>query len=172
MYHAFHAFADRLSRAMALLGGAVLIALVVMTCLSIAGRALIPLGLSPIRGDFEWIELGMGFAIFAFLPWCQFSRGHAAVDLLRPVFGPVLNRAIDLVVDVLMLAAAAVIAWRLWLGMLDKRRFGETTFILQADVWIAYAAALAGALGFVLVAAVCVWRSGRALAGEADDVEP
>ncbi len=148
---------------MALAGGAVLIALVVMTCISIAGRALVPLGLAPVKGDFEWIEFGVGFAIFAFLPWCQLQRAHAAVDLLQPAFPPAMNRAIDVVVDLAMLAAAAVIAWRLWLGMLDKRRYAETTFILQIEIWQAYLACLVGALAFVLVAAFCVLRSGGAL---------
>ncbi|RVT82870.1 TRAP transporter small permease [Rhodobacteraceae bacterium CCMM004] len=153
---------------MALIGGAVLIALVAMTCLSIAGRAAIPLGLGPIPGDFELIEMGMAFAVFACLPWCQYARGHARVDLFRPAFGRRGNAVLDLVADVAMALAAALIAWRLALGLDDKMSYGETTFILRWPVWWAYAAALAGAVAFALVAAFCVLRSARALArGEA-----
>lgn len=158
-------FFEVLARLTAYLGGLVLLGIVVMTCISIAGRALHGAGLGPIPGDFEMVEIGVGFAIFAFLPWCQIKRGHATVDLLQARFGRRLNAAIDLVSDVLMFVAAALIGWRLWQGMLDKKSYSETTFILQFPVWITYAAALAGAAVFVAVSLYCIWRSGRALAG-------
>lgn len=163
MYALLERMAGFVARSLALAGGMVLIAVVVMTCASIIGRALIPLGLSPIRGDFEWVEIGTGFAVFSFLPWCVLQRGHATVDLFKPAFPPVLNRALDVVVDIAMLAAAILIAWRLHLGMLDKARFMETTFIIQVPVWKAYAAGLVGAYGFVFVAGFCVLRSARSL---------
>ena len=156
--------ADYIARTMAYVGGATLIALIVMTCISIVGRSLVPFGFSPVKGDFEWIEIGVGFAIFAFLPWCQLQRGHAAVDLFEPFFPKAMNRVIDVIVDIGMFAAATIIAWRLWLGMLDKHRYGETTFILQFPVWTAYAAGLVGAVAFAVVSLYCVIRSGRRLA--------
>jgi TRAP-type C4-dicarboxylate transport system permease small subunit len=169
MYALLHRSADVVARGLALLGGAVLVGLVVMTCLSILGRALVPFGLAPITGDFELIEIGVAFSVFAFLPWCQMQRGHAAVDLLKPMFSASLNKLLDLVIDLAMLAAAWILAWRLWLGMLDKRNFGETTFILQFPVWQAYAACMIGASGFVLVAAFCCVRSAHVLLGYSDE---
>lgn len=163
MYSLLETAADRLARGTALLGGLVLLAVVAMTCTSITGRALVPLGLGPVHGDFEWIELGVGFAIFAFLPWCHLQRGHASVDLFQPVFSPLMNRIINFAVDIAMFIAASIIAWRLWLGLLDKQRYGETTFILQFPIWIAYAACLFGAVVFVIVVAFCILRSGRRL---------
>ncbi|MGB5557218.1 MAG: TRAP transporter small permease [Paracoccaceae bacterium] len=160
-------FFEGLARLTAYAGGLVLLGIVVMTCLSITGRALGSAGmaLGPIPGDFELVELGIGFAIFAFLPWCQIKRGHATVDLLQPRFGRRMNAAIDFTSDLLMFIAAALIGWRLGQGMLDKKGYSETTFILQFPVWIAYAFALIGAVVFVAVSFYCVWRSGRALAG-------
>jgi TRAP-type C4-dicarboxylate transport system permease small subunit len=169
MYQALSRTADVIARSMALLGGAVLVALVIMTCLSIAGRTLVPFGLAPIKGDFEWIEIGVGFAIFAFLPWCQLRRAHAAVDLFKPSYPEVMNRLIDLIVDILMATLAAVIAWRLHLGMLDKQSYAETTFILQFPLWQAYLAGLIGAVAFVVVALFCVLRSARVLVGLGDE---
>ena len=120
------AIIEGLARLTAYAGGLVLLAVVIMTCISITGRSLsdfIP-SLGPIPGDFE------------------------------------------LVADLLMLIAAALITWRLWQGMLDKKGYSETTFILQFPVWIAYAAGLVGAVVFVLVAIYCLWRSLRALGGD------
>jgi TRAP-type C4-dicarboxylate transport system permease small subunit len=146
---------------MALAGGLVLLALVALTCISVAGRALV--GLGPVPGDFEVVEMGVAFAVFAFLPWCHLNRGHATVELLTRYFGRTANAWLDLAADLLMLLVAALITWRLALGTLDKRSYHETTFILQAPVWWAYAACLVGAAVFTVVALYCIGRSLRAV---------
>ncbi len=167
MYRSLNFGVGLLARGMAYTGGTVLLLLIALVCFSIIGRTLLPLGLGlgPIPGDVELLEMGMAFAIFAFLPWSQYSRGHARVDIFEPSFGRVLNRIIDILADGLMAAASILIAWRLWLGMLDKKAYMETTFILQAPIWYAYAAAVLGAFCFVLIAVFCVLRSLRALVG-------
>ena len=168
MYHKLYRVADVLSRMLALAGGAVLIALIVLTCVSIGGRALLPLdlGVGPIRGIYDLTELGMAVAVFAFLPIAQLREAHARVDLIEPVVPRVVNDALDLAFNVLMLAVAAFGSWRLYLGMQDKLRYGETTLIAQIPVWQGYALGLVGAVGFVLVAAFCVVRSLRRLTGK------
>lgn len=60
---------------------------------------------------------------------------------------------LNVIVDLGMLIAAVLIAWRLYLGMTDKLRYGETTFIMQLPVWWGYAASLVGAVAFALVTA-------------------
>lgn len=165
MYSVLENAADRLARLMAYLGTAVLILLTVATCISIVGRALVPLdvGIGPIRGIYDITEVGIAAAVFAFLPWCQYSRGHACVDLLTPFFPAVMNRFLDVLIDVCMLVIAVVGAWRLYLGMLDKFSFGETTLIAQIPLGEAYLAGLVGAVAFAAIAAFCVLRSIRAL---------
>ena len=163
MYQTLNTGIGWLARVIALLGGAVLITLIVMTCLSITGRALIPLGLGPVPGDFELVEAGVAFSIFSFMPWCQYNRGHARVDLFQATFGLFVNRVIDLIADLIMFGASYLIAWRLYLGTMDKYSYHETTFILQFEIWMAYAASLLGAFTFVIVSGFCVLRSARAL---------
>jgi TRAP-type C4-dicarboxylate transport system permease small subunit len=150
---------DRLSAGLAILGGAVLVVLTLVTVVSIGGRQLVVFGLGPVPGDYELVEAGTAFAIFAFLPWCQMRRGHVTVDLFLARFGPRANAGVDAVANLLMTLAAALIAWRLWLGMLDKKAYGETSFILQFPLWWGYAAAMTGAVIFVLTCAFTVWRS-------------
>jgi len=140
-------------------GGAALIAALALTVISIVGRALIFAGLGPIPGDFELVEAGTAFAVLAFMGLCQYHRGHVTVDLFLSRAGRRTNAAIDVVANLLMTGAAGVLTWRLFLGMLDKRGYGETTFILQFPVWWGYAAALAGAAVFTLVCAYTVLRS-------------
>lgn len=145
-----------LALTMAVLGGLALVAIMLITILSISGRALLWAGLGPIPGDFELVEAGTAFAVFAFLPWCHLRREHAAVEILTQTFGVVANRIIDVVVDLLMLVIAAVLAYQHWLGTLDKLAYGETSFILRFPLWWAYAAGLVGAVVFVIVAVYCL----------------
>lgn len=168
MYTAFSKTARGLAQIMALLGGVALLAIVVLTFVSIIGRIFVPLdiGIGPIRGIYDYTEIGVAAAVFAFLPWCQYERAHASVDLFKPAFPKLMNRVIDLVMDAGMLVVAVLIAWRLYLGMQDKLSYGETTLIAQVPVWQGFALSLIGATVFALVAAFCVLRSARALLGQ------
>ncbi|WP_245615585.1 TRAP transporter small permease [Afifella pfennigii] len=157
-----------LAQVFAVLGGLVLLAVTVMTVLSITGRALTTLGLGPVPGDFELVEAGVAFAVFAFLPWCHFRRGHVTVDILVERFGPRGLAAFALLGNLLMTAAAALIAWRLGAGLQDRIAYGDTTFILQFPLSWPYAASLFGAWLFVLTAAYTVWRSLNELLGEGE----
>lgn len=170
MYRRLYSITELVARSLALAGGGVLIVLIVLTCVSIFGRAVVTfdIGLGPIRGIYDMTEIGMAAAIFAFLPWAHLQEAHARVDLFQPVMPEPMNRFLDLLFNTGMLVVAAVGTWRLYLGMQDKLSFGETTLIAQIPLWQGYAASLVGAVGFIFVAAFCVLRSGRRLAGLPD----
>lgn len=165
MYRVLERIADYVAQTLALAGGAIILTIVVLTTLSIIGRAVVTLdiGVGPIRGIYDMTEIGMAAAIFAFLPWAQLQGTHAKVDLLEDRIPRRVNGLLELVFNVAMTAVAILIAWRLYLGMQDKLSFGETTLIAQIPVWQGYAAGLVGATGFVIVAVFCVVRSGRRL---------
>ncbi len=161
-----------LARGLALVGGAALIAITLMTCISITGRAMIPLGLGPVPGDFELVEAAAGFAVFSFLPWCQISRGHASVDLFTSFLPDGFNRFIDVVAELVMTIVVFVIAWRLAVGTEDKMRYAETTFILQFPVWWAYAAGLVGAVAGCVVSIYVLYERIRELITGRSDFGP
>lgn len=160
-----HAMMDRLARGLAVAGGVVLVFLILVTCISVLGRALntilhgavarvfpetaqwlLDLGVGPILGDFELVEAGIAFAIFASIPLCQISSGHASVDILTRKFPAGVSRFLSMLTEVLFAAVLILIAWRLYEGMLSKRSYGETTFLLQFPIWWAYALSLFGAI--------------------------
>lgn len=130
----------------ALVGGLVLCALTILIVASVSGRALIGLGLGPVPGDFELVEMGTALAVFLFLPWCYLRGGHATVDLLYMHLPRWLQRTVVSLSDLLMLAVWLVLTWRLWEGMLEKRQYLETTFILQMPIWWGYALCVVGAV--------------------------
>lgn len=160
-----------LARGLAIIGGLALMAITAITVVSITGRGLTALGLRPVPGDFELVEAGTAFAVFAFLPWCQLTRGHATVDVFTSFLSPAANRVIDLVTEVLMTAIITLIAVQLWHGMWDKVRYNETTFILQFPVWWGFAAAMVAVSVAVLVSFHVLFvriqevRTGRTILG-------
>ena len=154
-----------------MLGGAVLCLLVVMVCVSVSGRELsdlahsgglrgfgdwlIDLGIGPILGDFELVEAGIAFAIFAFLPITQLSGAHAKVDVFTSGFGPSFNRALGTFWSIVMAVIIILITWRLFVGMQDKIRYGETTYLIQFPIWWAYAASFVAAITASIISLYC-----------------
>lgn len=158
-----------LAKWLAVAGGLVLMAMVAMIVVSIVGRALLSFGLRPITGDYELVSIGMGFAVFAFMPWAHLQRGHALVALVTDSFGVRANAWILVITDFMVLVASAFIAWRLYLGMLDKFAYRETTLLLRFPLSWAYAMGFVGAAVLVLVAIYVQGRSlSYALKGEAE----
>ncbi|MGD1880717.1 MAG: TRAP transporter small permease [Paracoccaceae bacterium] len=141
-----------LSHGMAALGGLVLVGLVMMMTLSITGRAL---GLGEIKGSYEILEAGIGFAIFAFFPICQFHGAHATVDVFTSALPARINRAIAAVWEIALTATFLFITWRLYDGMQRYIGNGETTFFLQFPVWWSYAVSFAASLVACLTALYC-----------------
>lgn len=149
----------RLALALALFGGAVLLALVGLSTLSIIGRTLagLPffagLGFGPIPGDLELVEVGTAVAVASFLPICQRAGGHLAVEFVTLKAGPRLSALIGVVSSALMALAAAVLAAMLARGMIDRFSTGESTMILALPSWVGYALSLPGLALFALAAA-------------------
>lgn len=166
-----HRTIQRMANAMALLGGAVLCLLVLLVCLSVAGREMgdlahsgalggvgswmLDVGIGPILGDFELVEAGIAFAIFAFLPITQLTGSHAQVDIFTSGMGPRANQFLAAFWSVIMAAIIVLITWRLFIGMQDKIRYGETTYLIQFPIWWAYAASFVAAVTASIVSLYC-----------------
>ncbi|WP_417725434.1 TRAP transporter small permease [Salipiger sp.] len=176
----------RTARLMALLGGVVLTALVVLTCVSVLGRGMNTLGHSdlvsgfapgvaaaltgfgPVRGDYEIVEAGIAFAIFAFLPICQLLAAHATVDVFTSLLPARANAWLIAFWEVVLAVVVIVIAWRLIDGALTMQSRGQTTFLLQFPVWWAYGLSSVAALVAALVSVYCaVGRVMEPLTGRA-----
>lgn len=155
-----------LARGVAIAGGIVLVAIVALIVVSVIGRSLTWAGLGPVLGDYELVEAGIGFAVFAFLPWAHLTRGHAVVSIFTDMLGPRFNAWLLVLCDALMLVVAVFLTWRHALGTLDKFSYGETTLLLRMPLGWSYAAGLVGAVTLVIVALYVLIRSlGDAMAG-------
>ncbi len=186
-----------LARAMAILGGLVLLALVLMTCASIVGREINALmagdwmqgtapgladwilasGVGQVKGDAELVEAGMAFTIFCFLPLCQITASHAAVDIFTQQLSNAANRVLRMLAEIAFAVVLVLIAWKLGDGTKAKYANGETSWLLQFPLWWAYAASLVASIAaaivaiymaFMRVAEVVTGRVLVAQGGEAD----
>ena len=158
------------SKALAVVAGGVLVALALLTAISIGGRSLIWAGLAPIPGDFELVEIGTAVAVFGFLPYCHLHRGHATVDVVVNQLPTPLFNLLTIVGDIAVALVTYVVAWRLWLGLQDKLAYGESTMILGAPLWVGYLLCFIAALWacgvvlYVLLRDCRAWQSGDRLA--------
>lgn len=177
---------NRLARIMAMTGGLVLMALVILTCVSITGRVLngflhldwvetlsggaarwlIDAGVGPVNGDFEILEAGVAFAIFSFLPICQLYGAHATVDVFTSFLSERANRVIAAVWEVVLAGAIVLISWRLFEGFLDRYENGQTSWLLQFPLWWSYLASwIASAVAAIVGVYCAVARIGESLTG-------
>lgn len=171
----------------AIIGGITLVVLVVLTCISVIGRgastlghsdfltglapglaqSIVNTGVGPVTGDFELLEAGVAFAVFAFLPLCQLHSGHATVDVFTSLMPEKFNRFLIAFWEVLLAILIVVISWRLFVGMEDKMRYGETTFLLQFPIWWSYLASFLASVVAAIVAIYCAYaRVMTALTGK------
>lgn len=121
-----------LCRVFAGIGGIVLLAMMLMTVVSVTKRTILG---APIPGDFELVEIGSAIAIFCFLPWCQSTGGNVLVDFFTQKTGPRTNHLLEALGDLLYLLIAALLMWRMVHGGMEMRQYGEQSMVLRIPVW-------------------------------------
>ena len=147
----------RLAEWVAIFGGLCLVAASILTDISITGS----LTYKPLPGEIELVEILCGLAVFAFLPYCQLHKGHVGVDLVIAALGSKAVNWTQLAGDIIITVLIALIAWRHWIGTVDKFGNGEFTPILFIPIWWGYAAAMVLLLINVLVSIWTVYADIR-----------
>jgi TRAP-type C4-dicarboxylate transport system permease small subunit len=140
-----------LSRAWAILGGLVLLAVMVMTVASVLLRATLGF---PILGDYELVEIGTALAAFAFLPYCHQAGGNVLVDVFTDRASEPFKRGLGAASSLALAAIALVLLWRMGLGGYDFWRYHEVTTNLEVPRWWAFPPILVSLALLVLVALV------------------
>jgi len=155
-----------LSRLFALAGGIVLVALTIMSLVSIAGRALLS---APLPGDYELVQVGSAIAVAAFLPLTQMRGGHVIVDFFTAHARPATRAGLDALGAGLIAVCAGVFAWRLAVGAISLGEANDQTTILGLPTWIPVAIMVPCFALFAAVGLYTAWRY-WARRDEVDDV--
>lgn len=152
---------DRLARLLAMLGGVLAVCLALLVSTSITLRAL---GLGGVRGDFEFVQMGVALIVFAFMPWSQARRGNVMVDSFTTKLPLRFQVALDALWEVVFAAMMALIAWRLGAGAMEAAHSSTTTMVLLLPIApaIAACALLAGFTALVALAMAVVRLRGSA----------
>jgi TRAP-type C4-dicarboxylate transport system permease small subunit len=149
------------SKGLAIAGGLVFVAIVVMSIVSITGRKIAS---SPVPGDVEMLQMCAAFAASAFFAYCHLINGDVKVDFFTHNVAPRKVHAMDAFGSLLVALFGALIAWRTAVGAISIKEVGETSAILGWPVWIAQILMVPG---FVMLAAAgaytCVLHLQRAM---------
>jgi TRAP-type C4-dicarboxylate transport system permease small subunit len=142
-----------LSRQLAIAGGLVFVALVVMSIVSITGRKLFN---APLPGDVELLQMCAAFAAASFFAYCHLVNGDVKVDFFTHGLSAAAVARLDAIGSLLVGLFGALIAWRTTAGALALREVGETSAVLAIPVWIAQILMVPG---FVLLAAAGLYMA-------------
>jgi TRAP-type C4-dicarboxylate transport system permease small subunit len=151
-----------LSRAWAVLGGVMLLAVMLMTVLSVVMRAVLGF---PILGDYELVEIGTAIAAFAFLPYCHQAGGNVVVDVFTNSAPERVKRALGALGSLLLAIVACALLWRMALGGYDFFHYHEVTTNLGIPRWWAFPPILISLALLALVSLVACARDLGAAAG-------
>lgn len=152
------------AQAFALAGGLVVVALTLMSLVSIAGRSLFS---RPLPGDYELIQVGCAVAVAAFLPLCQLRGGHVIVDFFTANARPAARAVLDALGALLLAACAGLIAWRMTHGAIGLAQANDQTTILALPTAWPVALMVPSFALFALCGLYTAWRHWRARAGGA-----
>ena len=152
---------------LAIAGGLVFVALVVMSIVSITGRKLFSW---PVPGDVEVLQMCAAFASSCFFAYCHMINGDVKVDFFTHNLRPSIVHTLDAIGSLLVGLFGALIAWRSFAGAMTVKDAGETTMILALPLW---AGQMLMVPGFVLLAIAGFYMATQHLrAARRDPVEP
>ena len=142
----------RLTRMLALIGGAFLLAAVAITLVSVIGRY----GFSqPVPGDYELVEITCAVGTFLFFPYTQAMNGNITAEFFTAGLPRRWRRILDVASEIVFTAIATLLAWRLARGLADKFASGDSSMMIHIPLWWAYSVAVAA---MTLLAVVCALR--------------
>src|SRR5687768_7792205 len=110
----------------------------------------------PILGDSELVELLVGVAVFAFLPYCQLRGSNVIVDFFSQPLPLRARHGLDAAMGVAFVFVAVILAWRMTEGGISAWERSRRSMFLQLPEWWAYAV---GVVAMLLWIAVCAWTT-------------
>jgi TRAP-type C4-dicarboxylate transport system permease small subunit len=141
---------------LAVFGGIILCGMALLTAASVTGRSLFN---NPISGDFELVAIGTGLAVFAFLPWCQLTRGNVLVDFFMSAAPPRAQIFTDVAGGLVYLAIAILLTCRMIFGGLDMYNYNELSMTINFPRWTTFPPSIFLMSFLVLVIAYTICRS-------------
>jgi TRAP-type C4-dicarboxylate transport system permease small subunit len=151
---------ESLAKLCAVAAGVLLVAITLMTCLSLGGRNTTGW---TIVGDIEITAAAAGAAVALFLPWCQVRRSHIIVDFFTAKASAQTNARLDRLGALITALVLGLMAWRSIVGGMNAWTSNEASMMLNLPNWIVYVCMVPG---FVIAAVIALVQALRGV--EAD----
>ncbi|PJG85086.1 TRAP transporter small permease [Conservatibacter flavescens] len=123
----------RITQGMAILGGFIFIALIMMSCYSLIDRKL---GSGGVIGDIEIMQMGCAVAASLFLPFCTIMSEHLKVDFFTAKLPLSIRNKLDALADFCLFAVSLLLVWRIGLQVQDLKEYEEVSALLSFPMWI------------------------------------
>jgi len=121
-----------IAKGLAIFGGLLSCMMAVIVTVSVSGRYLFG---APIPGDYDFVGILCGCAIFSFLPYCQLVRGNVLVDFFTARAPARAKAVLDAAGATLYLLIAILFTWRLYYGALDLHQSNEVIAAFNFYRW-------------------------------------
>jgi TRAP-type C4-dicarboxylate transport system permease small subunit len=144
---------DRLCKLLAVLSGLTLLAMAFMSLRSIVGRAFFD---SPLLGDYELVQFLCAGAVAMSLPYTHWISGHVIVDFFTAKAPARFNALLDTLANLLLATFAALLTWRIGVGLLDLQGSFDASMLLEIPTWWAYVPLLPS---FALLTVTALYRA-------------
>ena len=122
------AVADWTTRFLAYAAGAALLWLMLLTVVAVVMRYVFN---APILGAQDISELSLAVVVFLGIPYCGWTGGHVAVDLISTVVGESRLRYTDTLMRLLGAVLFAVVAWQAMHQGLGALEYGEASNLVE-----------------------------------------
>ena len=130
------------------IGVTVLVLMVLLTVAEVFSRRVLN---TPISGALELTSLGLVLFVFLTLAYCAVKGGHIALDILVTRFPKRVQASVYALMHILTAGIMGVASWQLWVQAMRVQRMGQTSGLLEIDIYpFLYLAAL-GCLLITLV---------------------
>lgn len=149
---------EKLAVGWALLGGVLLIAIVLVTATNVGAftldrfAGLFGAAVSGLPGYEDFVRLAISAAVPMFFPYCQFKRGHVAVDIFVNHLSPRARRGLDRFSLLAIAAMALFLTYWLILGMNETYADGALSRVLGWPEWPFYLPGITSLALWALVA--------------------
>jgi TRAP-type transport system small permease protein len=135
----------RVSGALHVLAGAIMLLLLAVTVTDIIGRSFFA---NPLRGTVELTELAVVLLVYLGLAHAEFSDAHISVDLLYVRLGRRAQMAVRAFAGAVTLVVVGVLTWRLWVFTDQLEAGGYSTGVLRIPLHPVGRLAVLGSLAF------------------------
>jgi TRAP-type C4-dicarboxylate transport system permease small subunit len=152
-------FSRILNQIFVCIAGAVLGAMVLLTCANVLFSAF----RSPVRGAFELMAYG-GAVITAFaLGFTQIHKGHIAVDILTQKFSKNTRKILGIINHAVCMVFSVLISWQIFKYATTLKHTGEVTETLRI---VYYPFTYGVSFGFAILALVFLTEILKSCAGQ------